>query len=355
MLINYPIDSAQNNNFVHESIYEASILIFSNLNRGVVVPDWPVILPTRHRAKLSSRRALRDLLIELKDIASLQTEAQRNAALAFINNQNDIDGLLNGTTIPLTITDNERPFIDCLKRIFLEGFKLLTKTKSRDTHYKAIYDSLTSKTCPFCGYEPFEAPGLKREDEDHYLLKDIYVASAANLLNLVPMGGKCNKSYKLQQDIIFKNNVRRKSLNPYGNIKAEICLRRTPAIELLGDKPDWTITISPDIEETRTWSEVFSIEKRLKETVLSSNYQQVLGEIGGYLASLDLNRNSTNAEILLGLRKYEMLKSNYPEQGLGFLKDKVAKMLNGYFEVENPLVVALVKDGLPLALENQVA
>ena len=267
MLINYPIDSAQNNNFVHESIYEAITLIFSNLNRGVAVPDWPVILPTRHRAKLSSRRALRDLLIELKDIATLKTEAQRNTALVFLDNQNDIDGLLNGTTIPLAITADERPFIDCFKRIFIEGFKLLTKTKSRDTHYKAIYDSLTSKTCPFCGYEPFEAPGLKREDEDHYLLKDNYVTSAANLFNLVPMGGKCNKSYKLQQDIIFKNNTRRKALNPYSNIKAEICLRRTAAISLLDDKPDWDIAITPYIEETRTWNEVFSIEDRLKETV----------------------------------------------------------------------------------------
>ncbi|PMO06229.1 hypothetical protein BCT19_09125 [Vibrio splendidus] len=347
MFVNYPVDAALDNNFVHESISEAITLIFDNLNRGIIIPDWPLILPERHRKKLSSRRKLRDLLVELKNIAAQQPEARRNAVLAFINTQNSIDELLSGTIVPPAVTDDERPFIDCLQRVFIEGFSLLTKTKSRDTHYKAIYDSLTNKTCPFCGYEPFEAPGLKREDEDHYLLKDIYVTSAANLLNLVPMGGKCNKSYKLQQDIIVKNNTGRKALNPYGNVKADICLSRTPVITLLDEKPDWTISISPDIEETRTWYEVFSIEERLKETVLSSNYQQVLGEIGGYLASLELNRNSTNAEILVGLRKYEVLKRDYPEQGLGFLKDKVAKMINHYFEVENPLVLALIKDSLP--------
>jgi hypothetical protein len=353
MLVNYPISAVQANNWVHESIYEAITFIFENLNNGVDVAGWPEMLPERHRVKLSSRRKIRDLLIELIDISTPLTTAQRNKALSFINNQNDISGLLNGTTLLIPTDADIELFLNCFEQIFLEGFKLLTK--SRDGHYKAIYDSLTNKTCPFCGYEPFEAPGLKREDEDHYLLKDSYLTSAANLFNLVPMGGKCNKSYKLQQDIIFKNNVRRKVLNPYGNIKAEICLVGTSAITLLDEKPDWDIAILPDIEETRTWNEVFSIENRLKETVLSSNYQFVLGEVGGYLESLELNRNSSNAEVLVGLRKYETLKKKFPEQGLGFLKDKVAKMLNYYFEAENPLVVAMIRDSLPLVQEEQVA
>lgn len=40
MFVNYPIDAVQNNNFVHESIYEAIMLIFNNLNNGVAVPPW---------------------------------------------------------------------------------------------------------------------------------------------------------------------------------------------------------------------------------------------------------------------------------------------------------------------------
>lgn len=355
MLVNYPINAAQNNNFVHESIYEAITLIFNNLNNGITVPLWPDILPQRHRAKLSSRRTIRDLLVELKDIATPLTIEQRNKALAFIDNQNDVNGLLAGTTNLIAPDVDIQLFTDVLERIFLEGFRLLTGTKSRDSHYKDIYNSLVSKTCPFCGYEPFEAPGLKREDEDHYLLKDQYIASAANLLNLVPMGGKCNKSYKLQQNILFKNNIRRKALNPYGNTKAEICLLRTPVINLLDEKPDWIITISPDIEETRTWNEVFSIESRLKETVLSSNYESVKSEIGAFLSFLDLNYESSNEEVLNGLRKYEQLKRLAPEQGLGFLKDKVAKMLVAYFEQEKPFVIGLVRDSLPKVLEEQFA
>jgi hypothetical protein len=355
MLINYPINSVQDNNFVHESIYEAISLIFNNLNNGAAVPIWPAILPQKHRAKLRSRRAIRVLLVELKDIATPLSVAQRDKALAFIDNQNDIDGLLDGTTALSVIDADIQLFIDCFERIFLEGFKLLTRTESRDGHYKAIYDSLASKTCPFCGYEPFEAPGLKREDEDHYLLKDNYVASAANLFNLVPMGGKCNKSYKLQQDIIVKNNTRRKALNPYGNIKAEICLRRTAAITLLDDKPEWHIAITPDIEETRTWNEVFSIENRLKETVLSPNYNAVLNEVRDFLNLLNLDSESTNDQVLNGLNEFEIYKKNNPEQGLGFLKDKVVAMLNFYFESENPLVVALIRDCLSSPQEDQAA
>lgn len=347
MFVNYPIDAVQNNNFVHESIYEAIMLIFNNLNNGVAVPPWPYVLPQRHRTKLSNRRKIRDLLVELENIATPLSIAQRSKALAFIDNQNDINGLLDGTTV-LTVVDADIGlFIDCFERIFVEGFRLLTGTKSRDGHYNDIYNSLISKTCPFCGYEPFEAPGLKREDEDHYLLKDQYVTSAANLFNLVPMGGKCNKSYKLQQDLLFKNNVRRKALNPYGTVKAEISLINTTPITLLDNKPNWNITISPDIEETRTWNEVFSIEKRLKETVLSPNYEAVLREVGDFLQNLDLDRNSSDAQVLEGLVKFERYKKRNPEQGLGYLKDKVVGMLRFHFESDNALVVALIRDALP--------
>lgn len=357
MFVNYPINAAQDNNFVHESIYEAITLIFNNLNNGVAVPLWPDILPQRHRAKLRSRITIRNLLVELKDIATPLSEQQRNKALNFIDNQNEINGLLDGTTNLITPDADIQLFTGCLKRIFLEGFRLLMETKSRDSHYKDIYDSLSSKTCPFCGYEPLEspAPNLKREDEDHYLLKDQYITSAANLYNLVPMGGKCNKSYKLQQNMIFANGSRRKALNPYGNVNVEVCLLETPALNLLDEKPDWNITISPDIEETRTWYEVFAMEDRLNDTVLSSNYDSVKGEIGAFLTSLNLNKESSNEEVLEGLRKYENLKKSFPEQGLGFLKDKVAKMLNEYFESENPLVVALIRDSLPQAIVEQVA
>ncbi|HCG5954834.1 TPA: hypothetical protein NJ081_003293 [Vibrio parahaemolyticus] len=347
MFVNYPIGAAQNNNFVHESIYEAITLIFNNLNNGVAVPLWPDVLPQRHRTRLRKRRKIRDLLVELKNIATPLSIAQRNKALAFIDNQNDINGLLDGTT-DLTVVDADIGlFIDCFERIFLEGFKLLTGTKSRDSHYKDIYNSLISKTCPFCGYEPFEAPGLKREDEDHYLLKDQYIASAANLFNLVPMGGKCNKSYKLQQDLLFKNNIRRKALNPYGTIKAEISLINTTPITLLDNKPDWNITISPDIEEIRTWNEIFSIEDRLKDTVLSPNYEAVLSEMGDFLQCVGLGHNSSDAQVLAGLVEFENYKQRNPEQGLGFLKDKVVGMLRFHFESGNQLVVALIRDALP--------
>ncbi|KAA1164230.1 hypothetical protein EU508_02700 [Pseudoalteromonas fuliginea] len=347
MLVNYPISAAQDNNWVHECIYETISFIFNSLNQAIAMPEWPDILPQRHRERLKSRTAVKTLLKKVEGISAQLTAEQREKSLLLINNQNDIAGLLVGTTDPLMIEPEIRPLTDCLKLVFLEGFRLLTKTGSRDAHYRAIYDSLTVKTCPFCGYETFEAPGQKREDEDHYLLKDKYITSAANLFNLVPMGGKCNKSYKLQQDLLFKNNIRRKALNPYGTIKAEISLINTTPITLLDDKPDWNITISPDIEETRTWNEIFSIEERLKETVLSPNYEAVLREVSDFLKSLDLDHNSTDAQVLAGLERFEQYKKNNPEQGLGYLKDKVVGMLKFHFESGDPLVVALVRSALP--------
>jgi hypothetical protein len=55
-----------------------------------------------------------------------------------------------------------------------------------------------------------------------------------------------------------------------------------------------------------------------------------------------------------GLKKYENLKKSFPEQGLGFLKDKVARILNEYFEAANPVVIALVRNSLPQPLAEQV-
>lgn len=347
MLVNYPLSAAQENNWVHECIYGAISLIINNLNNAKAIPDWPDILPRIHRDKLTTRKKIKDLLANFENVAKQLTEEQRNKALLLIDSQNNIAGLLAGEVTPLAIEDELNPTIDCLKLVFIEGFRLLKETGSRDAHYKAIYDSLAVKTCPFCGYEPFEAPGQKREDEDHYLLKDKYVTSAANFFNLVPMGGKCNKSYKLQQDLLFKNNIRRKALNPYGTINAEISLINTDPITLLDDKPNWNISISPDIEETRTWNEVFSIEQRLKENVLSPNYEAVLSEISDFLQCQDLDRHSTDAQVLLGLQKFELHKKRNPEQGLGFLKDKVIGMLRFYFETGNPLVIALIRDALP--------
>ena len=347
MLVNYPISAVQENNWVHECIYEVISLIVNNLNSATAIPDWPDVLPQIHRDKLTSRKTIRGLLENFKNIAVQLTEEQRNKALLLIDSQNNIAGLLAGEVTPLVVEDELKPIIDCLKLVFIEGFRLLKETGSRDVHYKAIYDSLAVKTCPFCGYEPFEAPGQKREDEDHYLLKDKYVTSAANFFNLVPMGGKCNKSYKLQQDLLFKNNIRRKALNPYGTINAEISLINTNPITLLNDKPDWNITILPDIEETRTWNEVFSIEDRLKETVLSPNYEAVLREVSDFLRHLELGHNSSNDQVLSGLEKFESYKKSNPEQGLGYLKDKVVGMLKFHFEYHNPLVVALIRDALP--------
>ena len=76
-----------------------------------------------------------------------------------------------------------------------EGFLLLGKQALRKNHYEIIYSNLNIKACPFCGLEPFDAVSLASEDEDHYLLRRDYPLAAANLANLVPMGGKCNQRY----------------------------------------------------------------------------------------------------------------------------------------------------------------
>jgi len=220
----------------------------------------------------------------------------------------------------------------------------------REVHYKTIYDNLKSKTCPFCGTEPFDPPSLASEDEDHYLARSIYPLAAANLSNLVPMGSKCNQRYKGKIDILHVGGNRRKALNPYGVVAADISLVNSQPMAGINGKPNWKIDLVPDAEEIYTWESVFLIRKRLAESIFEPYFDTWISELPDWFLIAKVDENVDDESLITELEKFVAYKTKHREQGAGFFKNKVFEFLAYHCRQGNGNVIAMLRSCLPKPL-----
>lgn len=344
MFVTYPIEAVEIN-WIHDSLVSALEVVVQKINAGEEYPAWPGVLPAAYRESLRRKTKIKRLLEDFYGEAAEVSIDVRSHFLTVLAAQNNIAGLLDGSTEIPVLQDAAEPMYEKSTEIFEEGFALLSKTETRDRHYEIIYESLQNKTCPFCGYESLDAPGLSREDEDHYLPRSKYHLAAANLNNLVPMGGRCNGSYKLRQDLLEDSGNRRKAINPYGGIVADIDLRQSNLVS--GNlEPDWSIELIPDIEECHTWERVFSVRNRLSESVLKPSYPRVLDEISDWFKVVHLFDNASNDEVLDRLERFAQYKRANREDGLGFLKHKVVETISHHYREGNGPVIAMIRNAL---------
>lgn len=343
MFFTYPIRSIQNN-WVHTCIELAIRTICEALDAGDAVPEWPAILPEDHREILSSRRALRDRLTKFSDQAQRLSIAERADFISAFRQQNQIAGLLDGSVDVPVVGEVLQPLLDAAKDVCEEGFALLGKLELRGPHYRIIYESMEIKVCPFCGMEAFENPDLVNEDEDHYLLRRAYPLAASNFANLVPMGGKCNQRYKGQVDILQSNGIRRKALNPYGNITVAISLLNS---SFIGGVPNWQIDITPAVEETDTWEQVFNVRERLVENVLKPYFDTWLSELSDWFDFRHIDRNADFQALSSAMEAFVVYKTKHREIGAAFLKHKVFEFLTDKFKRGDERVVEMIRSCLP--------
>jgi hypothetical protein len=349
MLFTYPIQAIENN-WIHDCIQSAFEKICEALDSQQAVPTWPDIIPEPHRESLANRRSLPKLLNTFEEEARKLTSADRSEFLGGFRQQNQIAELLDGSLGVPVFNQQLQPLLGVAKAVCDEGFSLLSKVKVRGQHYGTIYANLKSKTCPFCGTEPFDAPTLANEDEDHYLARSIYPLAAANFANLAPMGSKCNQRYKGQGDILHFNGNRRKALNPYGNVSVDISLINS--IPLDGDRgmPGWQIDLMPDVEETRTWEDVFSIRRRLTESVFNPYFDSWVTELPDWFASVKIDVNVDQESLISELENFVAYKTKHREQGAGFFKGKVFEFLTHHCKQGNQHVIAMIRNCLPKPL-----
>ncbi len=282
MIFGYPL-AATTENWLHKCLFEILQSIHAHLDKGENLPVWPAIIPTEYLDRLKSRTGVRDRLDAYQKALVDLSRVEQHQILRALKNQNEIALLLSCQFECEAITDLPSSIREPVKNLFAFAFSLLTDFEIRDQHYEIIYNSVSHHICPFCGFEPFDAPGARREALDHYLPEHKYSFAAVNLRNLVPMGHKCNSGYKLAQDMLRREDgTRRKSFDPYnhpGTVKISL-INSEPFAGEVGNTgeplPKWKVEFSPNSEESTTWNDVFDIETRYKRDVLDEAFNNWL-------------------------------------------------------------------------------
>lgn len=337
MLFGYPV-AATHNNWLHECLCEALRNVHAAVDAGMRYPGWPQILPLAHQPKLRKRRGLRDRMSSYNWAIRQLSRSDRDSVLQAIEDQNRIPDLLAGLRECATINDLPLAVREPVTALFDFAYELLAPLGLRDPHYTAIYDYIPEHVCPFCGTEYFEAPkeGAPREELDHYLAKSLYPFAATNLRNLVPMGHKCNASYKRTSNLLrCSGGMRRVAFDPYDHAKCDVNLDESdPFNGVTSNTPRWIIRFEPDSPAVMTWEDVFKVRERYCRDWLDPSF-------GSWL---DLFRRSAlrsgkglgaNHEIVEALRWYEDLWVMQGMQQQAFLKAAVFRMLRLHCEAGN--------------------
>lgn len=344
MIFGYPLEATAENWF-HECLFQMLQTIHHNLQAGEVIPDWPDIIPEPYRERLRNRPGLKDRLSDYRVVAETLKPDELILVCNTLIGQNEIERLLSAACNCATVNNLPIVIQEPIKNLFDFGFKLLTDLGIRDRQYRKIYNSLPSHVCPFCGCEYFDAPGGPREDLDHYLVKNEYPFAAVNLLNLAPMGSKCNERYKLAQNILYKGDgTRRKSFFPYNHRGVQISLDRSEPFAGeygLFPLPLWQIDCVPDSEEATTWDSIFHIQERYKRDILNPEFISWLREFSSWCKSTNLRPN-TGQDIIDALKRYSNHLDEIGIRDRAFIKAAVFRMLLRHYEQGNERLITLI-------------
>lgn len=343
MLFGYPV-AATNDNWLHECLCEAISSIHGAADASSCYPDWPTILPVAQRGRLRARTGLRDRLATYDGAVRRLSIANRARVLQALTDQNRISDLLAGTSSCATINGLPKSIRRAVESLFDFAYTKLTDLGLRDQHYKVIYDSSPEHVCPFCGTEFFDAPGGRREDLDHYLAKSLYPFAAANLRNLVPMGHKCNSSYKLADDVLRRaDGTRRVVLDPYDNAEIVVILDDSdPFSGATENTPKWVIRFEPDTPAVSAWDEIFKVRERYCRDHLDPSFAGWIGIFGIWARSTGLNA-ATDEEIVDALARYEAYWRASGVQDRAFLKAAVFRMLHRHCGMGHRRLLDLIK------------
>lgn len=354
MLNVYPI-AATAENWVHDAVYAKVKLALEALNIGTAAPDWA----DNMHADLADREALRTRYDAFRVAAVGLSTRQRTKVLRALEDQNNIPAVFDGITACPRLAAIPPGIRKPTNELFTAAFDALKSLKVRDRQYRTIFDNLPGKCCPFCGIEPFESPGLAREDLDHYLPRSLYPFAGANLRNLAPMGGKCNRAYKQAQDIICNDTgQRRRCFDPYGQELATVSLMASRPFENVETGlplPVWQVDLLGDADSVATWEQVFQIRRRYegkleahfrdwmehfanwsaREVGLVTSQQEVISALERYLNSVLQRTHDDGAHLKRAM--FEMLRQKSAESDIS---DRLTSWLSALVSTQRQLADA---------------
>lgn len=344
MLFGYPL-AATSNNWLHECLCAAIRNVHEAADSGRRYPGWPRILPLAQQSKLRLRSGLRDRMRNYDHVIRGLSKSDRDYVLQAFEDQNRISDLLAGSIDCIKISGLPSVVREPIVALFDFAYYLLQDLGLRDPHYAAIYNSIPDHLCPFCGTEYFDAPGARREALDHYLTKSLYPFAAANLRNLVPMGHKCNSSYKLAIDILLRpDGTRRVAFDPYSHAEILILLDdSSPFHGISENTPNWEIQFYPDTPSVSTWDEVFKVRERYCRDHLNPSFSSWLRHFRHWAQASELVADSDEA-IVAALQRYEKYWAESGMNDRAFLKAAVFRMLRRHCESGDQRLLKVIKD-----------
>jgi len=355
MLNVYPI-AATAENWVHDAVHAKVKLALEAMNNGTAAPDWADDM----HADLAYREALRTRYDAFLVAAGGLSTQQRTKVLRALEDQNNIPAVFDGIAACPRIAATPVRIRKPTAALFTAAFDALKSLKVRDRLYEKIFKDLPGKCCPFCGIEPFEAPGLAREDLDHYLPRSLYPFAGANLRNLAPMGGKCNRAYKQALDVICDDTgQRRRCFDPYGENLATVSLMASRPFE--NDEtgpfslPVWQVDLLGDTDSVATWDQVFQIRHRYEKKIqahfrdwmehfanwcalqvgLITTQQEVISALEGYLRVVLQRTHDDGAHLKRAM--FEMLRQKCAESDIS---DRLTSWLSALVSTQKQLAAA---------------
>lgn len=195
-------------------------------------------------------------------------------------------------------------------------------------HYTQIYNSLTSKVCPFCGVEQIQMPHYARQDYDHMLNQGHYPFSAVNMNNLAPMGDQCNRTYKGGKDVLYNGVNRRYYAYPYSTFyNIEVLLDGSVLPDRdVNFKGTWVINFAPNNNFVSTWADVFEIRYRYGEFILSTHFDSWIDHFISNIKARAIAVNS-NAELIAQLEIDANLYLERPQLEFNIVKGGLFRFL----------------------------
>jgi hypothetical protein len=278
------------------------------------------------------------------------SRTDRDIVLEAVEAENRISDLLSGARDCARIDDLPELVREPVDALFGFAFGLLSDLDVRDQQYAAIYDAVPEHMCPFCGTEYFDAPGAAREALDHYLTRSRYPFAAANLRNLVPMGHKCNSSYKLAKDLLrCADGSGRVAFDPYNHAKVSILLNDSnPFDGATENTPRWEIRFDPETPAVPTWDEVFAVRERYRRDHLDPSFANWLGLFGKWARREGLKAD-TDEGLVAALQRYEDSWAESGMQDRAFLKAAVFRMLRHHCAAGDQRLLTQLRNLLTLA------
>ena len=295
MFFAYPIEAATDN-WLHDCVSDLLRRDMDDLDAEAARTAWPECVSADRREALRRYTRLEELRTGLLDQYQLLPPGDRAAVRQALDDQAALVELFEGNRAAHRLQDLPHDARDPLKHFFEKAFEMLRRLGIRDNNYKAFLALVEHRICGFCGCEYFSGASSKREPLDHYLAVSLYPFAGANARNLVPMGPKCNSSYKGAQDILRdEGGARRLCFDPYAAAPVQISLMGSQLFARDDGLPQWQVDLVGDAARIETWDAVFDIKRRIAEDHLDSMYKNAIRVLGAFrhkqpqiIAGLDL-------------------------------------------------------------------